>query len=131
MKKDYLIHALALRMKAIEFKERVLTYYEDGKKKLHNNIDGWDFNSSFLNCVSRPTHSQCLTWFRDKYKVDGWVVPVTTLEGEVRFYDIIIMGLDNDYDYPSVDCLTFEEAEHILVETLIEFAEKNKIKTIK
>ena len=67
MEKEFVIYELAIRMKALDYKERVLTYYENGVPKLHNDILGWDFNSSFLTCCSRPTYSQAFRWFREEY----------------------------------------------------------------
>lgn len=57
----------AKQLKELGFKERVLTYYENGKPKLHDHISGWDYNSSFLTCVSRPTFTEVFDWFQDKY----------------------------------------------------------------
>ena len=69
METDFVTLPAAERLKAINFKERALTYFEDGKPKLHTAIEGWDFNTSFLNCVSRPTYSQAFKWIRDNHMI--------------------------------------------------------------
>lgn len=104
MEKEFVTIDLALRLKALGFKERVLTYYEDGKPKLHTAIEGWDFNSSFLNCVSRPTNSQAFRWFRRPQN------------GSYNHLDFMYACLKDD-------SITYEEAELECLKKLIEIVE--------
>ena len=83
MEKEFCTYNQALRLKALGFKERVLTYYENGVPKLHNDITGWDFNTSFMTCVSRPTYSQVFQWFRENYEL--WFRP--DYYDEMKEYD--------------------------------------------
>ena len=115
MEKEFVSHELALILKALGFKERVLTYYEDGKPKLHTAIEGWDFNSSFLTCVSRPTYSQAFRWFREKYGVHS----------SPKKYDETKWWVEwGTWTSPAFE--TFEEAELSWLNKLIEIVEKKK-----
>jgi hypothetical protein len=73
LESEFIPYNLALRMKALSYKEKVLTYYENGVPKLYNDILGWDFNSSFLTCCSRPTFQSAFNWFRKKYGLYSWI----------------------------------------------------------
>jgi hypothetical protein len=89
LESEFIPYNLALRMKALSYKEKVLTYYENGVPKLYNDILGWDFNSSFLTCCSRPTFQSAFSWLipqiDDEFKVcldeQGWYI--YNLENEI------------------------------------------------
>lgn len=103
----YVPYSFALKLKELGFKERVLTYYENEVPKLHNNMSGWDFNTSFLSCVSRPTYSQAflfLATLQDDFKISI---------DENGFY---IYNLENEL-YSSTEGL----------EKIIEVVEKSKL----
>ena len=127
IEKEFVSMDLALRLKALGFKERVLTYYEDGKPKLHTAIEGWDFNSSFLNCVSRPTFSQAFRWFRAKYSICVEIHETTDWEEDNESWSFVIFKYrlgDNDGMISSIiDYDTYEEAELACLEKLIEIVE--------
>jgi hypothetical protein len=76
MKTEFVSYELALNLKQINFKERVLSYFEDEKPKLYHTLDGWDFNTSFLTCVSRPTYSQVFDWFEKNHKMIAIIQPI-------------------------------------------------------
>ena len=115
IEKEFVPYDPALRLKALGFKERVLTYYEDGKPKLHTAIEGWDFNSSFLTCVSRPTYSQAFRWFREKYE---FYASVVYMNSKNAFY-ITVYGKEKIEFYFD----TYEEAELACLIKLIEIVE--------
>ena len=139
MEKEFIPINLALRLKALGFKERVLTYYEDGKPKLHTAIEGWDFNSSFLNCVSRPTYSQAFRWFREKYGLVSAVLPFQDVEDNIKlcyYYCVVDLGECQDEDIlcnesslgtSDINFSSYEEAELACLIKLIEIVE-NKTK---
>lgn len=56
-------------LKEIGYKERVQTYFEGENFKVFDVSGGWDFNSSFLTCLSRPTFSEVFTWFEKKHNL--------------------------------------------------------------
>lgn len=124
MEKEFVTYPLALRLKALGFKERVLTYFEDDKIKLHDHISGWDFNSSFLNCVSRPTYSQIFRWFREQ---KGLCVTFEydENEGEVYWYigKCFEYGVGPLFFHDLGEFTKLEEAELACLEKLIEIVE--------
>ena len=115
LEKEFVPMDLALKLKALGFKERVLTYYEDGKPKVYTAIEGWDFNNSFLNCVSRPTFSQAFRWFREKYE---FYASVVYMNSKNAFY-ITVYGKEKIEFYFD----TYEEAELDCLVKLIEIVE--------
>jgi len=118
---EFIPYPLALRLKALGFKERVLTYFEDDKIKLHDHISGWDFNSSFLNCVSRPTYSQAFRWFRDHHNIE--CTPTAVVQAEKKWYNTsLIYNQDIINDYTLIE--TYEEAELACLTKLIEIKEE-------
>jgi len=123
MENDFVSYPFALRIKALGFKERVLTYFEDHKLKLHDHISGWDFNSSFLNCVSRPTYSQVFRWFRDHHNIE--CTSTAVVQAEKKWYNIsLIYNQDIVNDYSLIE--TYEEAELACLEKLLEIVEQQK-----
>jgi len=73
MEKEFLPYDRALKLKQLGFKERCLTYYENGIAMINSvlTVDGWDYNTSFLTYASRPTFSQAFRWFREEYDLLG------------------------------------------------------------
>ena len=124
MEKEFVPYELALRLKELGFKVRTLTYYENGKPKLHNAIEGWDFNSSFLTCISRPTFSQAFRFFRVKYSICVEIHETTDWEEDNESWSFVIFKYrlgDNDGMISStIDYDTYEEAELECLKKLIE-----------
>jgi hypothetical protein len=124
MEKEFVPYELALRLKELGFKGRTLTYYENGKPKLHNAIEGWDFNSSFLTCISRPTFSQAFRFFRVKYSICVEIHETTDWEEDNESWSFVIFKYrlgDNDGMISStIDYDTYEEAELECLKKLIE-----------
>jgi hypothetical protein len=127
--KEFVPYDLALRLKALGFKERVLTYYEDGKAKLHTDIKGWDFNNSFLTCVSRPTYAEIFEWFQ-KFRLfanvyyvpaSGWKNGIAPEDWKPCFNWVIKKPVGLTYS-PKVSNLILnqQEANKACLENLIE-----------
>lgn len=116
LENDFVKYAIALRLKALGFNERCLTYYENEVPKLYHSLSGWDFNNSFLNCISRPTYSQVFDFFRDNY---GFYVVIKPFNGG---FSCVIwtskaqnhIGIYNSY----------KEAELACIDRLIEITRK-------
>jgi hypothetical protein len=121
MEKEFVPYELALRLKELRFKGRTLTYYENGKPKLHNAIEGWDFNSSFLTCISRPTYSQAFKWFRDKHKLVFNFISYSIVKPGEYHWSITW----NDEAKATGIVKTYEEAELACLEKLIEIVENS------
>jgi hypothetical protein len=58
MEEHFVNYNQALALKELGFKERCSHYFDHNKFKIHNEISGWDFNTSFITCVSAPLKSQ-------------------------------------------------------------------------
>ena len=116
MEKEFCTYNQALRLKALGFKERVLTYYENGVPKLHNDITGWDFNTSFMTCVSRPTYSQAFRWFREKHNLHCAVNTHTSSTNQLTYICSLEFGKK----------LTYEEAELACLDKLLEIVESKQ-----
>lgn len=143
MEKEFIPYDRALKLKALGFVERVLTYYENGVPKLYHDVTGWDFNNSFTTCVSRPTFSQCFRWFREKYGLHGepiwdndekthWFFSITKIgnvdfvEGRHRYETPLTEDQDFNDGYPVVLKWrkSYEEAELACLDKLIEIVEQ-------
>lgn len=76
--KNIIPYSVALLLKQLGYKERSNYYFENKKHKLHNNIFGWDFNSSFLECCSAAHINDVLNWFEEthslycEFLIDGY-----------------------------------------------------------
>lgn len=118
MEKDFVTLEFAQKLKTLGFKECVLTYFEDGVPKLYSaSIGGFDFNTSFLNCVSRPTYSQSFRFLRKKYDLHSYVEEGTN----PRNYFPVIGNVSHKYN-PELWFETYEDAENACLEQLIEIA---------
>ena len=117
----YVPYSFALKLKELGFKERVLTYYENEVPKLHNNMSGWDFNTSFLSCVSRPTFQEVFDWFWDNHKLHSHIRPFFDFDGNMKYqYEILIVKegrYNNDIVSDIVE--TINEANINLLKKLI------------
>jgi hypothetical protein len=127
MEKEFIPYELALKLKALGFKERCLTYYGENKPMLSDvlTIEGWDYNTSFLNWTSRPTFQQAFRWFREKY---GLFVSPNVISYEdglyLWFFEINSTVLPFGTDLGETDDYkTYEEAELACLEKLIELVE--------
>ena len=131
MEKEFVPYELALKLKELGFKERCLTYYENGIAMINSvlTVDGWDYNTSFLTYASRPTFSQAFRWFREKY---GLFVSPNVISYEdgpyLWFFEINSTVLPFGTDLGETDDYkTYEEAELACLDKLIEIIEtKNK-----
>lgn len=128
---------VASKLKDLGFKENVNAYFEDGELKIHNNVNGWDFNSSFLTCVSAPHIGDAFDWFEDNHKL---FVSFDKVDNTRYFYyDFqIINSKDREfYDEDMIDQArrnqdwikypTKEQARQKALEKLIEIVENEKV----
>ena len=119
MEKEFLPYDRALKLKAIGFEERCLTYYENGIAMINSvlTVDGWDYNTSFLTYASRPTFQQVFRWFREKYDLHG-AVRKRNGNGNIYFEQIFDEDVLHNGSFD-----TYEEAELACLDKLIEIVE--------
>jgi hypothetical protein len=75
------------------------------------------------NSCSTPLYQQAFSFFREKYELDGWVVPYLKLNGS-KVYSYIIDGAD--YDEEDCELNTYEEAEVECIKKLIKIIKERK-----
>jgi hypothetical protein len=89
LEKEFLPYDLSLKMKALGFDEPCV-YYVDK----NNNSYIYNFQThpdEFIewcgvNVIPTPTFSQCFRWFREKYNIDAWVQPFTSIKSNGKMY---------------------------------------------
>lgn len=68
--KNYCELEECLALKELGFKERVIFYFEGSKNKVYSNaIFGWDFNTSFSDCCSRPSYEEAFEFFEKEFNL--------------------------------------------------------------
>ena len=123
MENEFVIYEQAVKLKELGFKERVLIYFEDDKVKLHNSLKGWDFNTSFLTCISRPTKSQVFRWFRENHMIDSFINVFTDFKNEKYYVYIIFKNGDGSVSANENSYDDHQEAESECINTLISLIE--------
>lgn len=122
MEKHFANYEQSLALKELGFNERVSRYFEDCKSKLHPDISGWDFNTSFTNCVSQPLKSQVFEWVRKEHKIEATVACFYSkrlgILYEKRQYHCYIVRDGITTKGPKFK--TYEEAESACIDKLIE-----------
>jgi len=126
---NYVTYDQALKLKQIGFDLRTLTYFEDDSVKLHNHLDGWDFNKSFINCVSRPTYQQAYEYFRNKFGYEPNIQCYPKTEKiDHKFYSFTV-EYDHDsnktyayieYELDEDNWKTYDEVQSICLDIIIE-----------
>lgn len=113
--------------KKLGFKERVLTYFENETLKLHTEVTGWDFNSSFLTHTSRPTVSEALKWLAEEKGFYHYIEPIW--RDSKRRYEYCTTTndtIDKDEEFNEDKIVTtIEEAEQECLKELVVFLEKS------
>lgn len=137
MKKEFVSYEIALELKELGFDETCLFAYY-GKSDISNFKEsdhvlcGDRHNTSFQKDgrVSAPLHQHVFRWFREKYGLDSYIMPLETKkvydyyiwfsnkEGEkdLRRKEVKLPKLRMNNQY------TYEEAENECLLKLIEFA---------
>jgi len=123
MEKEFIPYEEALALKELGFDEPCFGFYFPNTTLIQIHTTG--FPNDKKDCVLAPTFFQTFRWFREKYSLDGWVVPYHSLKG--KKYSYIIEGSDFylEYDTEELDFDTYEEAELECLKKLIEIAKKD------
>lgn len=113
MEKYFCDYEQSLALKELGFRERTLFYFEENVSKMHNSETGWDFNSSFKTCTSRPLKAQVFEWARNGYKIQSLIQ-----EYMLNTYMYTIDdGINSDISVVGFE--TYEEAESACIDELI------------
>lgn len=130
MEKELVTNSQALLLKELGFKERCNYYCENDKLKLHNNKNGWDFNSSFIECYSKPFKQQVFDWFRKEHGLFCYIKE--SLKSKTTCYKIHNHDDKNygPYTQPNLIEITefveknYNETELICINELIKIIQK-------
>ena len=118
MKNLFLPYALALELKNLGFNEPCFGFYNNSENVPYLKQD---FNDElkliYKGDFDAPIFSQAFRFFREKYGLDGWVVPYFKLN-DCKIYSYIIHNVD--YDEEDCEINTYEEAELECLKKLIE-----------
>lgn len=124
--KYFLPYELALRMKNIGFSEPCFDYFANGNPQ--NALD-ISYNSDDLirdfESVARPTFSQAFSWFREKYNIHSWIIPLVDVNGFV--YDYQARFHQEESDVEIIDEFDkIEKAELACLDKLLEIVEQKQ-----
>jgi hypothetical protein len=119
MEKEFVPYGLALRMKALDYDESCMAYYNKSKK-LH--FDKYTTSHWSSTCLA-PLYQQCWRWFREKYELHSCIHSDYTWNISGGIWDLNEHeGSRYDWDY-SNNYSTYEEAELSCLKKLIEIVE--------
>ena len=117
VKTEFVPYELALRMKALDYNEPCMAYYNKSKK-LH--FDKYTTSHWSSTCLA-PLYQQAFRWFRENHNLKGHIEAVEYLDGTPDTYHWSIFNKCNS----GYDQLTYEEAELECLRKLIGIV-KNK-----
>ena len=127
MQKEFVEYELALKMKELGFDEPCFGYY-NMKKKF--NMGDYTTKHWKSTCLA-PLYQSAFKWFREKYKLQHhiWSGKINSI-----FYGYDILNIEeqefvvNNSDIGGGDCdyYTYEEAELVCLEKLLEIVESKK-----
>jgi hypothetical protein len=130
MNKEFIPYDLALRMKALDYNEECLAYYnlqlQIEFKSCYNKVP---IIMSGKKC-GIPTFSQAFRWFREKYDLWSCIQKYPTSENPNRcYYELKGDNINTDKDespnsYMSGWFNSYEEAEIACLTKLIEIVEQ-------
>ena len=125
VEKEFVPYELALRMKALDYNESCMAYYNKSKK-LH--FDKYTTSHWSSTCLA-PTWQQAFRWFREKYSTHVEIHETTDWEEDNESWSFVIFKYrlgDNDGMISStIDYDTYEDAELECLRKLIGIV-KNK-----
>ena len=129
MKKDFTKYEQAYALKELGFDEPCIKEYH--LKKLLPNSTGFEISNSSLyqlfgdsKVIAAPTYSQAFRFFREKYELHSYIYSDYSWNISGGIWDLNGYK-DLRYDWDSEPYATYEEAESVCLDKLIEIV-KNK-----
>ena len=123
MEKEFVTYEQALALKDLGFDEPCLASYETA---FGRDIDfelGYIINGP-KNYVLSPLKQQVFRWFREKYKLLGYIDSSTEPYGIEYSYNINILKEGNSWFQLYIE--TYEDAENQCIDRLIELVKKKQ-----
>ena len=134
MKKEFVPYELAVKLKTLGFDEPCLGYYTHNEKLCSYGSN--EINIEYLFCTHKdiyktyslaPTFSQVFRWFREKYNIHSFIIPLIDEVGFVYKYQARVHTKESAVEIIG-EFETYEEAELACLEKLIEIVEQIKSK---
>ena len=132
MKKEFVPYELAVKLKTLGFDEPCLGYYTHNEKLCSYGSN--EINIEYLFCTHKdiyktyslaPTFSQVFRWFREKYNIHSFIIPLIDEVGFVYKYQARVHTEESAVKIIG-EFETYEEAELACLEKLIEIVEQIK-----
>lgn len=79
IEKEFSPYNEALELKELGFDEPCFGYY-------YNRELSFGARTSYGEVVEAPTFSQAFRWFREKYNIDAWVQPFTSIKSNGKMF---------------------------------------------
>ena len=123
MEKEFVTYEQALALKELGFDEECFAFY-NGKF-----LDSTDYNfdddtsKDIGLCIKVPLNQQVFRWFREEYE---WYANISSWIHEEligTYHEFEIYGTPNSA-YGSIKFKTYEEAENVCIDKLIELAKQ-------
>jgi hypothetical protein len=121
MNEQFVNYKQSLQLKELGFEEPCFARYIKKEFKYGALGGVTNFTKEYDNQISAPLYQQVFEWFREKYNIDGWVVPCKNLDDE-KSYTFIIDLLN--YIEEMTEYNTYNEAEIACINKLIELIQK-------
>jgi hypothetical protein len=141
MKREFIPFELSVKLKALEFDEPCFGYYVDGELRGINlgieelggiepyyqifgfhTLSNHNIDNPNKIVVTAPTYSQALRWFREKYNIHSFIIPLIDEVGFVYKYQARVHTKESAVEIIG-EFETYEEAEIACLENLIELVE--------
>ena len=123
MEKEFIPYEQALALKELGFDEPCFGFYQENNNLVNKLIQKKQKEQDEFSELA-PLYQQAFRWFREKYKLDGWVVPYFSLDGKKYSYLILNEKMRSLEDELSVG--NYEEAELECLKKLIEIVKNGK-----
>jgi hypothetical protein len=141
MEKEFVPYELAVKLKELGFDEPCFGYYVDGELRGINlgieelggiepyyqrfgfhTLSNHNIDNPNKIVVTAPTYSQALRWFREKYNIHSFIIPLIDEVGFVYKYQARVHTKESAVEIIG-EFETYEEAEIACLENLIELVE--------
>ena len=132
MEKEFVPYELALKMKQLGFDEPCFGYWyteQEEYKKIDIQLATIDFLEGEEDYILALTWQQAFRWFREKYNIHSFIIPLIDEVGFVYKYQARVhtkesaVKIIGEFD-------TYEKAELGCLEKLIEIVEQIKVSKI-
>jgi len=128
MNREFVTYEQALALKELGFNEPCFAEYRqwDGNPvwlQKYQDLDGSSTDPadySYTTEALAPLYQQAFRWFREKHGLYGFVDPVYDFSA----YSVTVVKIGQTGHYRGLECYTYEEAESVCLDKLIELVKQ-------